>query len=393
MHHKGLFLFIFLLAFSSISMAQGISFYHGSWEEALEEAQKDDKIIFVDAYAKWCGPCKRMAKDVFTQDGVGKFFNENFISLKLDMEEKEGLTFGRKYPVGAFPTLFFLDSEGNILLKSVGGKQANDLIELGRKAIKSYDKSGQYAERYEAGERDYELMLNYVSELNKVGKPSLKISNDYLNSNPDINDKQKAAFLLEAVVDADSKLFDALVELKSVAVKQSSEEQYQNTVARASLKTVEKAIEYDYAELVDEAVEQFKSANVGDAKQFEYEARLYYNAMAGKFSEWKELSTKFLKKYGKKNPDFYKEHLSQISKYFDFEDSTKPYSYEIAEQLIKAEKIAENYMLYLRMLMNNRDFEEAFEVCREAESKFGESPLYDQFQQMHKYLEKLVDQE
>ncbi len=37
--------------------AQGIEFFKGTWEEALAEAKKQDKILFVDAYAKWCGPC------------------------------------------------------------------------------------------------------------------------------------------------------------------------------------------------------------------------------------------------------------------------------------------------------------------------------------------------
>ena len=86
--------FIFLLIFSSIiSFGQGIEFFEGSWDEALNEAREDDKVIFVDAYAKWCGPCKKMAKDVFTQDRVGRFFNERFINIKMDMEEPEGIKF------------------------------------------------------------------------------------------------------------------------------------------------------------------------------------------------------------------------------------------------------------------------------------------------------------
>ena len=60
--------------------AEGMEFFHGTWEEALAEAKKQEKIIFVDAYAVWCGPCKRMAKNVFTQDRVGEFYNKNFIN-------------------------------------------------------------------------------------------------------------------------------------------------------------------------------------------------------------------------------------------------------------------------------------------------------------------------
>ena len=131
--------FIAFLLFSTMVSGQGIEFFHGTWKEALAEAQKEDKIVFVDSYAKWCGPCKKMAANVFTQDEVGQFFNDNFVNLKLDMEEADGLTFGSQYPVSAYPTLFFLDSQGNILKKVTGGQQAEGLINHGKVAIKSYD--------------------------------------------------------------------------------------------------------------------------------------------------------------------------------------------------------------------------------------------------------------
>ena len=73
-----------LLLLSAV-IGQGIEFFHGSWEEALAEAKKQEKPIFVDAFTTWCGPCKMMSRSVFTEEEVGTFFNENFISLKIDM--------------------------------------------------------------------------------------------------------------------------------------------------------------------------------------------------------------------------------------------------------------------------------------------------------------------
>jgi len=171
--------FLFCLLFTTSVFSQGIEFFHGEWKDALAEAEKTEKLVFVDAYAQWCGPCKRMAREVFTQAEVGDFFNANFINLKLDMETPDGRDFGTKFPVSAYPTLFFLNGDGEIVKKVTGGKQAEDLIALGQTAIKSYDRSGDYVEKYEAGDRSYDLVYNYVKELNKVSKPSLKISNDY----------------------------------------------------------------------------------------------------------------------------------------------------------------------------------------------------------------------
>lgn len=52
---------------------QGINFFRGSFEEALKKAQQENKQIFVDVYTSWCGPCKMMAKEVFTRSDVGSF--------------------------------------------------------------------------------------------------------------------------------------------------------------------------------------------------------------------------------------------------------------------------------------------------------------------------------
>ena len=251
------------------SYSQGIEFFHGEWKEALAEAKKQDKLLFVDAYAQWCGPCKKMAKNVFTQPQVGEYFNSNFVNLKLDMETADGRKFGSKYPVSAYPTLLFLNGDGEIVKKVTGGQQADGLIGIGKNAIKSYDKSGDYAVLYEKGDRSFDLMMNYVTELNKVGKPSLKISNDYINSKPEISATQKAQFLMTAVTESDSRLFDMLLEHKSQAENASSPDAFRAKVESAIMATVSKAVEYDYPDMITEALGKYKKVGIGDSKKFE----------------------------------------------------------------------------------------------------------------------------
>lgn len=377
---------LLIYAFAYNLNAQGISFYEGTWKEALEEAKKDDKIVFVDSYAQWCGPCKRMAKTEFTKEEVGEFYNKNFINVKLDMEASDGMSFGSKYPVSAFPTLFYLDSQGNILKKVTGGQKAEQLIELGKVAIKSYDKTEGLQKMYDEGKRDFDLMVTFVKELNKVDKPSLKISNEYLNSNPDITKEQKAEFLMNAVTEADSKLFDQLVELKSEAIKATSKEAYENKVKVASLKTVGKAVEFDYKELVDEAIGQYKKAKVGNDSKFEKEAYLTYYNLTGEYEEWKSISKSFVKKYGKKDADLIKEHITTLGNSFNHIDDARSYANDLFKNLIKSDDSMKNYMSYINFLGKLNKTEELKKTLSEAIKK-GKSRKEDVT-----YFERLLQQ-
>ena len=239
-----------LLLFSStLIFGQGINFFHGTWEEALQQAAKEEKLIFVDAYAKWCGPCKRMAKDVFTQQSVGDYYNENFINMKIDMEEGMGLTFRQDYPVRAFPTLMFIDEKGEIVRKQVGAQQVPGFIALGEDVVTSYDRSGEYAEEYEKGIRDYDLVLQYVKALNKSGKPSSKIANDFLRNNKDLSGDRLTDFLYEAVTTSDSRIFDLYTaQLPALKAKYGTEAAMAkiNQAGEASLET---AIAVSYTHL------------------------------------------------------------------------------------------------------------------------------------------------
>lgn len=80
-------LYFGVLAMGSI-YAQGIEFFHGTYEEALQKARAEGKQIFVDVYTSWCGPCKMMAKNVFTRQEVGDYYNNKFVCLKLDAEKE-----------------------------------------------------------------------------------------------------------------------------------------------------------------------------------------------------------------------------------------------------------------------------------------------------------------
>jgi thiol:disulfide interchange protein len=108
-----------------------INFKSITFAKALDEAKSTGKIIFIDAYTDWCGPCKVMSKNVFTNPDVAKVFNDKFINLKIEMEKNsDGPEIARLYKVSAYPTLIFVDGSGRAVKKAIGYKSAEELIAI-----------------------------------------------------------------------------------------------------------------------------------------------------------------------------------------------------------------------------------------------------------------------
>lgn len=112
-----------------------IVFIENSWTEALHQARVQNKYIFVDAYASWCGPCKLLKATTFRRDKVADFYNGNFINVSIDMEKGDGPALAEAWGVTAYPTLIVFDQNGKPVLGTMGYLDANDLIRFGKQAL------------------------------------------------------------------------------------------------------------------------------------------------------------------------------------------------------------------------------------------------------------------
>jgi len=377
--------FVFVVFYGQI-MAQGIEFFQGSWKDAMARAKAEDKILFVDAFAKWCGPCKAMAKNVFTQAKVGTFFNSNFINLKLDMEEADGITFGHKYPVSAYPTLFFLDGDGKVIKSIRGGQQADGLISHGAEAIQKNDKSGQFEEKYLAGERGYDFMLNYVKALNAAGKPSLKISNEYLSSNPSISESQKNLFLLEAAVDADSRLFDMLLAQKSKVIELVGQKTFEEKARIACQNAVNKAVTYEMESLLSDVMDKAKLAFPKDAVEYTAKFQMQYYKSVRNELKYAEAYKAYWKKIDK-DADKIKFIISDVTGAFDDNPKMIKDAAEYAEKLFEIKEDMESLNILCNVLLELNQGDKAIKKVQEAKNKAEKGGKdVSQFDALLKYI-------
>ncbi|WCL82586.1 thioredoxin family protein [Saprospira sp. CCB-QB6] len=139
--------FIFSLSFCLLTVsslfAQGIQFESGKWADVKAKAKAQNKPIFVDAYAVWCGPCKWMSANSFTDASVGELYNAAFINYKFDMEKGEGPTFASQQSIRAYPTLLIFSPEGQLLKKVEGARDAEGLIDLAKPYVQTNNTRNQ----------------------------------------------------------------------------------------------------------------------------------------------------------------------------------------------------------------------------------------------------------
>lgn len=116
--------------------AQKIKFIHNQLSKAKSKAAKNNKILFIDAYASWCAPCKMLDQKIFKDKAVAQFHKKNFTNCKIDVESVVGNVFSDEYPIKSIPTLFYFNSNYELIYKKIGvTDQAEDFISYGQAAL------------------------------------------------------------------------------------------------------------------------------------------------------------------------------------------------------------------------------------------------------------------
>lgn len=381
-------LILFLAICSTNLCGQGIQFFEGTWEEATNQAGEENKLIFVDAYAKWCGPCKRMAKNVFTNPSVGEYMNENFISVKMDMEEEKGISFGRTYPVSAFPTLFFMDENGEVIKKQVGALQSKEFLDLAKLVLKSFDRSDEYADLYAAGNRDYDLVLKYIKALNSADKSSLKVSNDYLRTANDLSTEQKAEVLFEALTHADSRIFDLFIQERAVIEKLKGKEKVMDKIESACWNTVYNSINFQSEDLLYEAKDKMSRHASDKNRMFALEAE-YECAKALADPDGIASSALLLaRKKHLKKPDELNQLAEELEMYASIHRDVLEAATEVAKMAVDAEESPAYLLTYARLLHKGNKENKALKVINRAmKNSMIDTRLKKEFEALLKAIE------
>lgn len=183
MKNKILLIALLLTAFAFRAYSNEVEFTKGTYAEVLAKAKAENKVLMIDFFTDWCKWCVELDKKVYTNSEVADFANKNQINWKIDAEKGEGPDLAKKFMVGGYPTIVFVNGNGVEIDKIIGYFPAKDFLQMMKDynegkntlpAIKSVlEKNGDDVEaNFKMGKKysDYGDMDNAKQYLGKVIK-------------------------------------------------------------------------------------------------------------------------------------------------------------------------------------------------------------------------------
>jgi thioredoxin 1 len=124
---------LFLLPALGTAFAGEVEWDGPSFDDVLKTAKSENKHVFIDFYATWCGPCKKLDKVTYQDTKVADYLN-SIVAVKYDAEKDEGEVLAKKFRIRAYPTLVLLGPDGKEVDRHVGYLDAEDFLDV----IKGY---------------------------------------------------------------------------------------------------------------------------------------------------------------------------------------------------------------------------------------------------------------
>lgn len=361
---KSTFLILFILA--SLGIYAQINFESKSLDKVKKIAAKQDKFIFIDAYTTWCGPCKWMSANVFTDKTVGDFFNENFVNLKLDMEKGEGLEFAKQYQVVAYPTLLFINADGDLIHQRIGAVPAEGLLEFGQDALNPDKRIGGLISEYENGNRDPEFLKAYVSGMTSAGMDPMEAADVYFKSVSDEDFASKDNFEMVAMMrpPMESEQFQRVLDNYDAFAEVVDKEVLDKFLSQTCTQTMMRAIYKDDDAEYDRLLSVVKDIDHDFAEEVVLYSEMRQSWGKGEYDDFIEFGTQYVKNYAwddwnELNTiawDIYEDENYSDKKYLDF-------GIELAKQSVKLDENYYNTDTYAALLYKSGRYKEAKEFA------------------------------
>jgi thioredoxin-related protein len=316
---KHLFLGFLFLTFIVRLQGQevGMNFEHNTtWDNVLAKAKKENKYIFVDCYTTWCGPCKTMSKDIFPKEEVGKFYNQNFVNLKIQMDvtkdDNEDVKswytsakeIEKKYTINAYPTYLIFSPSGEIVHRLVGSMDETKFIENGKIAINPETQYYTLKNQYESqkGNPAYLYkMLNAALDAYEVDF-SKELSKAYFATQKDMYTKDNLNLLVKTLESTNDAGFIVLAKNPSKVDAILGKKGMANSIMKQAIMNdiVYPAFKGNKAKSINwtELENKIKAKAPSLSKEVLLSSKIMFAQKNKNWKEFSALATNYIKTYG-----------------------------------------------------------------------------------------------
>ena len=208
-------------------------------------------MVFVDVYATWCGPCKLMDKEVYTDPSVAEYMNANFVSVRMDGETDYGRKYAAEQKLEGYPSMFIFSSDGEPVSKVVGFTPADELVTSLKGTVENYRTVKEYKTKYERGTLETGDFATYISVVREMGnqEEAEELASEYMeriiDPNLSDNDIQVVAFYMDLEDDWWPEFSSDIERLKKVLG-----DNYMLAMEKIYNNTLVKAVEEDNIQLI-----------------------------------------------------------------------------------------------------------------------------------------------
>ncbi|MBU0612207.1 thioredoxin family protein [Patescibacteria group bacterium] len=367
---KMIFLLLAVLGTVAVFAQSGIRFEDGSlsFDEIIQKAKNENKIIFVDCYTTWCGPCKWMEKNVFPNDTVGDFYNQ-FICVSLDMQKGDGPIVAGNFEVSCFPTYLFINGDGKTLYRASGSCDVKGFIEIGRQALVPENQYFLFKEKYNAGNISKEELLTYM-KLRERSCLSISQEKDEFFSLPsDDSDSLDWVVLRDFGVELHSFLFKIVVSSRDTLYILHGEEEVNRIIFNSYLEGMMKCLYGEAIDTVRYAKLKLELLELGlpSTQNFINDCDLSFYSMTREWDKFASTAVRYIESLPKNEEEYLGLNNIAYIFYENVEDSAYlNLALDWAKRSVELKKVYFNMDTYASILFKTGHKEEALKVAEEA---------------------------
>lgn len=277
-------------------------FNEDEWQSTLKSAKDQNKLILVDLYTSWCGYCKKMDREVFSDEDFREELALNYVAVKMNAESPYGYNFAQQNQVEGYPTFVVFDGTGITVGKVEGYQPLREFRKSTQRIYKKASKSHAYEKRFKKGKLNNKELSEYYA-ITKDEATRESIYNKLMSQLTDENllSGNYESFIKASAFNLDQRTTKVMLQNKVVFIENYGEETFTKTTAQLFNNTLLSAIESGETAILKRMEKELLPYFIDDEEQLPEATLIIYKLYYSGRSDWQSYQ-QLIEEHWQKNP-------------------------------------------------------------------------------------------